>query len=162
MCVLSWDLYSWPGTGETKRFFEDHQPIFTETYLIAEDHETEVLEEIKASEPFHEAFIQTGEEALVSFEIVSSSGSRNEAVSDDSSNKSIFCNSSQPFQAPICDLNYPVIPEMADWSQMPFNKGGYSPSEHRIGALVVAATYWRDWIKGILPEGELALSVLFR
>lgn len=87
VCVQSWDLYSWPGTGENERFFEDHQPIFSETYLIAEDHETEVLEEIKATEPFHEAFIQTGEDALVSFEIGPSSGSRNEAVSDDSSNK---------------------------------------------------------------------------
>lgn len=75
-CTSSYDLYSWrgPGTGEIYRIFEDHQPIFSETYLIAEDHDTEALEDIKASEPFHEAFIQTGEEALVSIEIFSSSG----------------------------------------------------------------------------------------
>lgn len=65
----SWDLYSWPGTGEIPRIFDDHHPIFSETYLIAEEHETEVLEEIEASEPFHEAFIQTGEEAIVSAEV---------------------------------------------------------------------------------------------
>lgn len=46
----------------------DHRPIFTETYMIAEKNETEVLEEIEAEAGFLEAFIQTGEEAIVSFE----------------------------------------------------------------------------------------------
>ena len=36
--------------------------------MIAEKNETEVLEEIEAEAGFLEAFIQTGEEAVVSFE----------------------------------------------------------------------------------------------
>ncbi|KAL3938546.1 MAG: hypothetical protein SGBAC_006566 [Bacillariaceae sp.] len=43
---------------------------------------------------------------------------------------------------------------MADWSQLPFDKGEYHPSEHRVGAMINAPSYWRDWIKGILPEGR--------
>ena len=72
-------------------------------------------------------------------------------------NKNILTSCSR--KAPIFDLYYPIIPEMADWVQMPFETGEYNASEHKVGAIIVAASYWRDWIKGILPEGKSLMYV---
>ena len=63
--LCSWDLYSWPQEGEIDAFFVDHYPIFSETYLIAEEDDVETWEEINATEAFYAAFLTTDEEVLV-------------------------------------------------------------------------------------------------
>ena len=50
-------------------------------------------------------------------------------------------------------MAYPIIDDMPDWVQIPFESGEYNASDHKVGALIQITAYWRDWIKDILPEG---------
>jgi hypothetical protein len=60
-------------------------------------------------------------------------------------------------QEPMVDIYYPIIADSPDWVVIPMDTDEYIPSEHRLGGLLSASIYWRDWIKGILSEGEFCL-----
>ena len=57
-------------------------------------------------------------------------------------------------QEPLTLLMYPVIDDMANWVKLPFASGEYNADEHHLGGMLQVGSYWREWIKGVLPKGK--------
>jgi len=60
---------------------------------------------------------------------------------------------------PVSDIYYPILPDAADWANIV--REGYDPSDHKLGGFLSVSFYWRDLLKGILPEGSDGIIVVF-
>ena len=60
---------------------------------------------------------------------------------------------------PNSNIYYPILKNADNWINV--NTDYYDPKEHNFGGVLDVTFYWRDLIKGILPEGTNGIIVVF-
>lgn len=61
----------------------------------------------------------------------------------------------------VSDVHYPILADGSSRIQMMENDEAYDPSHHRLGGVLTATIYFRDLIKGILPDGSNGIAIVF-
>ena len=61
----------------------------------------------------------------------------------------------------ISDVYYPILADGSSSIHVMKDNEDYDPSEHELGGFLAAPIYWRDLIKGILPEGSNGIVAVF-
>ncbi|KAL7564099.1 hypothetical protein ACA910_012376 [Epithemia clementina (nom. ined.)] len=62
---------------------------------------------------------------------------------------------------PISDIHYPILADGSSRIEMMKNEAAYDPTQHQLGGFLTAPIYWRDYIKGILPDGSNGIVAVF-
>jgi len=135
MGPYNWDLLSDSTNSSMLHIMDTQKVLLTETYLIAFEDDLEGIACNEYEAEWLEAYLPTEEET----------------------------------NEPIVDLYYPIIGDSPDWVTLPddlqrtgngIDNEVYDPVENKLGALLSATIYWRDWFQDILPEGNNGVVIV--
>ncbi|CAB9518478.1 Receptor-type guanylate cyclase gcy [Seminavis robusta] len=81
----------------------------------------------------------------------------NEAWADYFSN---YISPHEEAMEPLSDFYYPMVPDMLDQRALSLEPD-YDPTQHQVVGIMSQSVYWRDMIKGILPDGSIGVVAVF-
>ena len=81
------------------------------------------------------------------------------ANEDEANFISYYLTSGEEPMEPVSDILYPILEDANEW--IVEHGQFYNPANHKLGGFLSITFYWRDLIKGILPQGSDGIVVVF-
>ena len=72
-----------------------------------------------------------------------------------------FITTGEEPREPMSDVHYPILAHGSSRIHLMKDPDTYNPADHQLGGFLTAPIYWRDLIRGILPEGSNGMVTVF-